>query len=359
MCDFSQYGGPSAEWLAVEKTLPPFTLDLNTDPLAFKNMSNANREGLSAELMIPLAPKVRMATYDIPTRDASSIQARTYRSITHAEDAVLPVFLYFHGGGFVTGTLDSENAACAALAIKIPVAVLNVNYRHSPEHTFPTPWLDSQDAFVWLHANAPRLHIDPAKVVVGGVSAGGQLSASLALEKHLGKAEVLRGLPEIAGQVLIIPALAHSDTYAFVLEKLVSPDVSSYTENEFAPLLGLSAIEFFISHLQIPKPVDPADMKLNPGNASLEQVKGLPSAVFCIAGLDPLRDEGLLYAKLLAEAGVPTDVRVMKGVPHGARRFGEALSASREWDRCLEEGVVWCLGKPEASGKFEPRIVCE
>jgi acetyl esterase/lipase len=361
MCDFSQYNGPSAEWLALEATLPPMSIDINTDPGVFQKASNTLRESISAKAMEILAPKVHTTTYTIPTRDGSTIRVRSYCSVAHSADETLPVYLYFHGGGFITGTLDSEDAACAAVAINVKVLVLNIEYRHTPEYTFPTAWEDSQDAFVWLHKNASALNIDADKVVVGGVSAGGQLAASLALEKHLGKSEVLAGLPKIAGQVLMIPCVAHPSTYSTVLDKLSSPSVSSYVSNEHAPLLPVKVVHLFTHHLHPPLPVSPTDTKLNPINATVEQVKGLAPAVFGIAGLDPLRDEGLLYAKLLSEAGVQTRVRVFKGVPHGARRFGEQLpESSREWDRCVVEGLEWCLASEEQRGKagFEVDMVC-
>jgi acetyl esterase/lipase len=75
-----------------------------------------------------------------------------------------------------------------------------------------------------------------------------------------------------------------------------------------------------------------------------------------IAGLDPLRDEALLYAKLLSEAGVPTETRLFKGVPHAFRRFGSALKASQDWDDCVEQGLHWCLSKPKATGKFDVKV---
>jgi acetyl esterase/lipase len=360
MCDFSQYGGPSEEWLAVEKSLPPISIDMNTEPLAFKQAANAMREDFSAKAMetYKLADKVHTADYTIPTRDGSSIRARTYRSIAHASGKTLPVYLYFHGGGFIVGTLDSENATCSAVAIKVPILVLNVEYRHTPEHIYPTAWHDAQDALAWLHANASTLNVDPRKIIVGGVSAGGQLAASLALEKHLHKAPGLEGLPEILGQVLIIPCTAHPSTYSTVTDKLSSPEVSSYVENENAPLLPVKTIQFFTHYLKPSYPVDPADTKLNIVNATTEQVKGLPPAVFGIAGLDPLRDEGLLYAKLLSDAGVQTSVRLFKGVPHGARRFGEQLPvSSREWDRCVTEGVEWLLEGAKGKGGFNVEVV--
>jgi acetyl esterase/lipase len=351
MADFSQYGGASAEWLAVEATLPSKTFDLTQDPATLKKVVNCGRNEVSAAAMKTLAPKVKIQDYSILTRDSVKIEARSYRPISAPADEKLPVYLYFHGGGFLFGTLSSEDAACAQLAINIGIVVLNVNYRHTPEHVFPVAWNDTQDSFAWLHQNIAEMGGDPEKVLVGGISAGGQLAASLVLEKNLGKA--LTEFPPIAGQILIIPALAHVDTYADAqLKEMKSPEVSSYVENEFAPILPKTTAQFFIGLLKTGKP-SLKDTKLNPGNATSQEVKGMPPTVFGIAGLDPLRDEGLLYAKKLAEAGVPTDIRLFKGVPHGHRRFGKALKASQHWDDAVEQGILWALEKPKATGKFD------
>jgi acetyl esterase/lipase len=199
MCDFSQYGGPSEEWLAVEKTLPALTFDTSQDPAALKKSVNEQREQLGAQAMKMLGDKVHMVTHSIPTRDGSTIEARSYRPVSKDQSETLPVYLYFHGGGFIFGTLGTEDAACASIAVKTGVVVLHVNYRHTPEHTFPTPFYDAQDGFAWMHKNMATIGGDPSQVVVGGISAGGQLTASLILEKHLGKE--LSEYPPIAGQV--------------------------------------------------------------------------------------------------------------------------------------------------------------
>jgi len=351
--DFSQYGGPSDDWLAVEKTLPSLTFDINADPTALRSAVNTERENRTAAAFAELSAQVQTADYSIPTRDGSSIEARTYRSVNQDKNEKLPVYLYLHGGGFIFGTLNSEDATCAQTAIKTGAIVLNVNYRHTPEHVFPTAWLDTEDAFAWLHKNIDTIGGDPAKVVVGGVSAGGQLSAALTLEQHLKKSDVTKDLPPIAGQILIIPCVAAPSTYDQGPGKKLK--VSSYVENEFAPVLPKTTVEFFTGLLKAGT-IDLKDTKLNIVNATEDEVKGLPPTVFGIAGLDPLRDEALLYAKLLSEAGVPTDIRLFKGVPHGHRRFGDALRASKHWDDCIEEGIQWVLTKPKATGKFEVKL---
>jgi acetyl esterase/lipase len=353
--DFSQYGGPSEEWLAVEKTLSASTFDTSMAPIELKTIVNAEREGRAAEAMKLFAPHVQTKDYAIPTRDGTTIEARTYRSVKKDAFEKLPVYLYFHGGGFLFGTLSSEDPLCAQTAINTGAVVLNVNYRHTPEHTFPTAWHDSQDAFAWLHKNVNEIGGDASKIVVGGISAGGQLAASLALEQHLGKSEVTKDLPTLAGQILIIPCVASLSTY----DKDKGPGkqlkVSSYVENENAPLLPKKVIEFFMELLKAGTP-DLKDTKLNIVNATPEEVRGLPPTVFGIAGLDPLRDEALLYAKLLAETNVPTEVRLFKGVPHGHRKFGKALKASEHWDQCVDEGILWVLSKPEATREFNVKI---
>lgn len=356
MCDFSQFGGPSQEWLAVEATLPATTFDLSIPPETLKENVNKEREARTAKEMEKLAPLVQTATYDIPTRDGSTIQVRSYRPVSKSGEK-LPLYVYFHGGGFIFGNLNGEDATCARLAINAGIVVLNVNYRHTPEHQFPVAWLDTQDAFAWAHKNASVINFEPSQVVIGGVSAGGQLTASLVLEKHLDKSEVMKGLPEIAGQVLIIPCLANIHNYAEgPLKKMASPSISSYVENENAPILPKKTVEFFVKLLKS-ESVDIKDTKINLVNADSNEVRELPPTVFGIAGLDPLRDEALLYAKLLSETNVPTETRLFKGVPHGFRRFGPALKASAEWDKCVEEGIAWALSKPSATGKFEVKVV--
>ena len=353
--DFSQYGGPSDEWLEVEKALPTLAFDTSMDPIALKNSVNKEREERTAAGMKFLAPHVHMTDYNIPTRDGSTIEARTYRSVKKDKTEKLPVYIYFHGGGFIFGSIGSEDFVCAQTAINTGVLVVNVNYRHTPEHVFPTAWHDSQDSFAWVHKKIDELNGDPFKVLVGGVSAGGQLAASLTLEKHLGKSEVMKGLPEIAGQILIIPCLASPYTYDEGPGKELKPGKSSYIENENAPILSKKTVEFFNSLLKTEK-LDLKDTKVNIVNATKDEVRGLPPTVFGIAGLDPLRDEALLYAKKLAESNVPTEVRLFKGVPHGHRRFGKALKASDHWDECVDEGIMWALSNPEATGKFNVKV---
>lgn len=298
MADFSRYGTPSKEWLAAEASFPAPPAGLSLPER--KAYVNAERERTAAEGMKVWGPQVRTQDHSIPTRDGSKIQARSYRPANVDASEILPVYIHLHGGGFFFGTLASEDAICSRISVKAQVVVLNVNYRHTLQFIYPTAWDDTADAFEWLHNNIELLNVDPQKVVMGGISAGAQLTASFVLEKHLGKVSTSR--PAVAGQVLMIPCLANPECYEPQLKKLRDPSISSYEQNKDAPILPATVAQFFTNSLKIKDPqVD--DLRLNPGNAQPEQVTGLPPSVFGIAGWDILRDEGLLFAKMLTEVG--------------------------------------------------------
>ena len=155
-----------------------------------------------------------------------------------------------------------------------------------------------------MHANAGLFGGDAARVVVGGISAGAKLAASLTLLQHLGIEKDLAALPRIKGQILMIPSLLQKECHAAMLDKLSDPSVSSFVDCKDAPVLPVERIRFFNELLGAPAGEGMAgDRRLNPGNAGPEEVKGLPPSVFGVAGRDPLRDEGLLYAKVLSENG--------------------------------------------------------
>lgn len=300
MCDFSSFGGRSEEWLAVEASLPrPPLGELFNETM--KRINN-EREEIAATGAKALASQVKTHDLSIPTRDWKIIKARSYRPVDFTrEGGPYPVYIHLHGGGFVFGTLDSEDGICSRLAVAARCVVLNVNYRHTPEHIYPTAWRDAEDAFKWTHDNITGIGGDSNAVVMGGISAGAQITAAVVLGQHLGKTAIA-SYPPIAGQVLMIPCLVNPDCYEPQLQKMKDPSVSSYEENKDAPILPVARVRFFTSMLRIENPkVD--DLMLNPGNALPSQVKGLPPTIFGIAGLDPLRDEGLLYAKMLAEEG--------------------------------------------------------
>lgn len=241
MYDFSQYGLPSEEWLKVSSEIPAPQPGLSIGER--KEFLNKQRELRSAEEMKALAMMIATSDHLIPTQDKSSIEARVYRSVDSDTAQLLPVFLYLHGGGFLTGTIASEDAVCSRIAVNTKAIVLNVCYRHTPEHTYPTAWNDTHDAFEWLHDHIDELGGDPRRVILGGISSGAYLAASFVLEKHLGRLSVSR--PPIAGQVLMVPSLIHVDCYEHILQKFEDPSVCSLNQNKDAPLLPMSIFRTF------------------------------------------------------------------------------------------------------------------
>jgi acetyl esterase/lipase len=296
MCDFARYGNLCDEWLRIQDPTAPTPAE--TDILTMKMPGNQSRVEFSAKEMSILSPMVRTQDYMIPTRDRSSIQARTYRPAGISDRA--PLYIHFHGGGFLVGTLQSEDAICSQIALEAAVVVVNIKYRHTPDYTYPTAWHDAQDAFSWIHSHNGELNIDLCRVIIGNISAGAGLAASLTLAQHL--KTTLEPCPSIAGQILMIPALVHMDCYGPQLNQMVSSEVLSYAPNEFAPILPVKRARLFTDLLRITNPQG-YDTLLNPANVDRELACGLPPTVFGIAGADPLRDEGLLYAKKLFEAG--------------------------------------------------------
>ena len=265
------------------------------------------REAETAET----APSVREPVAEVIDRTipgpAGEIPIRIYRVESSGPP---PVLVYFFGGGWVLGSLDAVDPVCRRLANETPCAVVSVAYRRAPEHAFPAGLEDCYAATCWVAHRAAELGLDPGRLAVGGASAGGNLAAAVALLARD------RGGPAIAAQLLVYPPL---DRRA---------DTPSMHE-ELDPLLfGARDVAWCWSHYL----ADPADGD-NPLASPLrvESVGGLPPALVITAELDPLRDEGELYAARLADAGVPAELVRFDGAVHGffsnAARFDAAVEA--------------------------------
>lgn len=231
-----------------------------------------------------------------------SIPARIYTPKRLRQTAGLaPCLVFFHGGGFVIGNLDSHDVACRQLAHEGELIVISVDYRLAPEHKFPAAPEDAIAATKWVAANAQQLGVDAAQLFVGGDSAGGNLAAVTAIA-------VRETGPKLAGQVLIYPATDFAMNHA------------SHREPETSLLLTHSVIKWFIDHYM--GDADRNDWRASPVRAKLE---GLPPAYVLVAGADPLRDEGNEYAERLTQAGVAVTYRFFPGQFHGFFTMGKLL----------------------------------
>jgi acetyl esterase len=212
---------------------------------------------------------------------AGPIPLRSYRPAGSGADAVLPVLVYYHGGGWVIGDLDTHDVLCRELSNQSGCAVIAVDYRLAPEHRFPAATDDAIAAARWVHANAASLKVDPARIAVGGDSAGGNLAAVVALA-----ARDAGDLP-IAFQLLIYPATDQRRGWP------------SHTTNGQGYLLTKDSMDYYHDHY-----LDPAqDLDWRASPLLHASHARLPPAFVLTAGYDPLRDEGLQYAHALSAAG--------------------------------------------------------
>jgi acetyl esterase len=253
-------------------------------------------------------------TLHIPTRDGATLRAKLWAE--HASPN-LPVLLYFHGGGFTVGSPETHEALCKHLAHLAHCAVVSLDYRLAPEHTFPTAHNDAVDALQWLAIHAASLGLDATRIAIGGDSAGGTLTASTAIAaRDAGIALTLQLMfyPGCSPEYL---ASAHTFDKGFLLEK--------------------ASIEYFYGHY-VPSLEDRQNPRFSP---MLADVSSVAPAWLGLAECDPLVDEGVAYADHLRLAGVPVDLEIYKGVVHSFIQMGrvipEALNAHADAARALRQ----------------------
>ncbi len=241
-----------------------------------------------------LPPVGRVRDLSIPGGDVGTeLPVRVYEPDA---DGPAPVVVYFHGGGWVVGNLDTHDATCRTLAAESGSVVVSVDYRLAPEHPFPAPVEDCYAALEWVAENAAVVGGDPGRLAVAGDSAGGNLAAAVALLARD------RDGPSLAHQVLVYPVTDFDLT------------TDSYEENAEGYFLTREDMAWFWDHY-LERPVD----RSNPYAAPLQarDLSNLPPATVVTAGFDPLRDEGVAYADRLDEAGTSVSHHHYEGVIHG------------------------------------------
>lgn len=241
----------------------------------------------------PPIPMTRIRSMEIPG-PAGMVGARLYVPQMVVTEP-LPLFVYFHGGGWVIGDLDTHDDPCRFLAAYSGAVVLAVDYRLAPEHPFPAAVEDAEAAYAWAVTNAERLGVDPSRIAVGGDSAGGNLAAAVCLMARD------KAIPLPAIQLLIYPITD------------AAGEAPSRRTFGAGFLLTSNDMDWFERHY-LPKGSDRADPRVSVLRAP--DLSGLPPAYIATAGFDPLRDEGEAYAERLREAGVGVDLRRHPGLVH-------------------------------------------
>jgi acetyl esterase len=234
------------------------------------------------------------------------IPVRIYRPEGRAP---FPALVYFHGGGWVIGGIETHDGSCRDLANRIGCVVVSVEYRLAPESRFPAAAEDCYAATQWVAAHAAELGVDAKRIAVGGDSAGGNLAAVVAL-----MARDRRG-PALRHQLLIYPVTDADFSRA------------SYRENAEGYLLTTKAMEWFWGHY-VPDRAQRTEAYAAPLRA--KDLAGLPPAFVLTAEYDPLRDEGEAYARRLEQAGVPTVLKRYAGAIHGFFAMGLLAQVGRD-----------------------------
>jgi len=263
--------------------LPPWS---ELDAVTFRGMMDAGR------FPPPELPLAEISNTTIPG-PAGPIAVRIYRA---SQEPNQPVIVYFHGGGFVIGSLDSHDGTCRRLSYNIGCTVVSVDYRLAPEHLYPAAVDDSYAAAKWVAEHADFLKIDTKRIAVAGDSAGGNLAAVVAIIARD------RGGPAICHQLLTYPVT----DMAFKSESYTSNGEGYFLTKDMMVWFGLQ---------YVPTGHDIEDPLLSP--LYHKNLKGLPPATVITAEYDPLRDEGEAYARKLGAAGVPVKLARYDGVFHG------------------------------------------
>ena len=238
---------------------------------------------------------------------AGETKLRVYTPVAGGATA-LPGLVYFHGGGWVIGDLDTHDALCRTLANESGARVIAVDYRLAPEHAFPAATDDAYAAVKWVEENAAHLGVDPNCIAVAGDSAGGNLATVVCLMAKQ------KGGPRIVYQLLIYPVTQW---------KAETGSMTSFAEGYF---LEKQTMHWFFD--QYATGADPNDWRLSP--LAAPDVAGLPRAYVVTAGFDPLKDEGKAYADKLNHAGVAAVYMDYPGMVHGFFNMSGVVPTARE-----------------------------
>lgn len=303
--DFSRYGTPSKEWLEFVSRNPQASEDGYNDndlQLASQLRESANkaREAISQRLVkqYKLDEKVDISTLSIPSRGSHSIPLRRYSPSSYGQDEnaskdpLARCLVYFHGGGFLFGSETSDDYLCATMAHSLNIVILSVIYRHTPDWPHPAQNQDAEDTMIYIEKNATNLGIDIASGLgVLGISAGAGLAAAMAIRDRTHSRF-------ISNVTLSIPWLIHVENYPF--EMFSSTEKSSKIQCRDAPVIPWPRLKMFSDLVDGGHTLGVSkDPLLNEGLRPDEELRDWPKTAILVAGMDPLRDDGLLLATRL------------------------------------------------------------
>ena len=276
-------------------------LTQRADPTGLNNGSVQERRSemrRATPLAMPVATDLHVTERIIPGPEAD-LRLRIYRPF--GAGARPPAIVFFHGGGWVVGDLDTHDASCRVLSVASGCVVISVDYRLAPEHPFPAAPEDCLAAYTWVVSNADDLSVDPSAVAVAGDSAGGNLAAVVCQQ---------------ARSTDVIPPVAQGLIYPAVDFRLQTRSVELFSDGFF---LTRESMNWFRNHY-VPEDRDPLDPAASP--LLSDDVSGVAPAWIWTAGFDPLRDEGRAYGDMLEKGGVLVHQRCHDDMIHGFFNLG-------------------------------------
>ncbi len=291
---------------------PEFTAFIEMLPPSDFTDVERSRAGLAA-LLGPMNATVdtdglTITDHEIAGPDGNPVPVRVYTPTDETPAGGRPALLDIHGGGFVVGDIEMEHAFAVAITRTLGAVVAVVDYRLAPEDPFPAGLEDCYAALTWLHSNATDLGVDPQRVAVGGQSAGGGLSAATALLARD------RGGPPLCFQFLGIPELDH---------RLETTSMRTFVDT---PMWHRANAELSWGYYLGP---ESGDVSPYASPAIATDLRGLPPAYVTTMEFDPLRDEGILYALRMMEAGVSVELHSYPGTFHGSAAIPTAAVSRR------------------------------
>ncbi len=288
---------------------------LDAFPLTFKAADGVDVAREKLRLLKPppeMLPDLRIEERTVGYGDLTDVPVRIYWPPIAAHDN-LPVVVFYHGGGWCLGDLETHDPVARAHAVEAEAIVVSVDYRLAPEHPFPAGIDDSWAALRWVGEHAAELGGDPNQIAVAGDSAGGNISAVMT---QLARDN---GGPPLVFQLLWYPSLT------------ADLSLPSYTENANAPMLDHDVIEAFVSWYVPDMDIsDPTALPSTLAPANATDLSGLPPAFIGTAEHDPVRDDGARYAELLRAAGVPVELSNEPTMAHGYASFALVVPAAAE-----------------------------
>ncbi|TFK52771.1 hypothetical protein OE88DRAFT_1656349 [Heliocybe sulcata] len=337
MSQYQHLSNPDPEFSARWQPRPPLVLNLaeiNKMRQGFKMFAIAPYLKYWEERLpqLPAESLYKVQDHEVPV-EGGAIRARAVVPTAEDDQATFPLLVWLHSGGWMNGDIDMDDAWLRTVCVELGISILNVEYRLLPEHPWPAALDDSYAAVKWAADHADILGASLAKgFIVAGASSGANTAVAIV---HRARSDPFFEAKKITGHALQIPMLMHPDAYPDQWK----PELLSMEQNKDAPAVNKSAIEGLCKLTQA-SPTDPRFSVL------LAPHEGVPPLYLQVCGLDPLRDEGFLYEKLLQEKNTKTKSDVCSGVPHNFQLSMPDIGQAVKFDRDFRDGVKWLLANP-------------